>query len=655
MIEPHTTWMAPSPLWREARSAGDVDGLHTPALLRFATDSFMDDFVGLLESEPSRLGELRAVAETWRGPVAPLVPAASTPNFKRRIDRRKQVLTAGGNGLALAKKASPAGDTSKHLKLYQPAHQRFYLVAACLVCRIPGFPDRTLDPARPEVATFVLRRLRAAAHPDDPSSVHAPDECTEYAFVSSHQGTGWRRVNTTPGAGADVVVAGEQELPLSGVAFREDDGRRRRLLIGLVPVGRRDAYVGAPEIADDGSVVASSLPANSDQRPVIPRLFPLQAQSTGPWKSLLHQADRVRNQISTAGASDIYQAKPEDISGLKQATRTQLQTGSWYALLDFAKYLEQQLPTVWDALLGQSAMLNAGEQALVTKLASTKLSAPFIAELVKDTTYTAWDVSASLAAALVAASNSEQALEAVTAPYDRSKRGAGGPADWPTFIFPLADPDPNFNVPLPTEADVTALEDLVAAALPEQPTGPLPAPPNLHQPALDPRGNDWFVIRCVFQRPNCDPLAPPLVSSGTEPFQLAGFFDPDAPARPIRIGLPVDITPAGLRKFDKNTAFMISDALCGQLSRVRDHLTLGDLVLSVLPWPFHKDLPTSGPQGEPCEGSFGMICTLSLPIITLCALILLFVIVLVFDIIFHWIPYFFICFPLPRFGAKEST
>ena len=78
---------------------------------------------------------------------------------------------------------------------------------------------------------------------------------------------------------------------------------------------------------------------------------------------------------------------------------------------------------------------------------------------------------------------------------------------------------------------------------------------------------------------------------------MAGFFDPDAPARPIRIALPLDTSPAGLRKFDRNTAFMISDMLCGQIDRMKG-MTLGDLVLSVLPWPFHKDLPVARTAGR---------------------------------------------------------
>ena len=152
-----------------------------------------------------------------------------------------------------------------------------------------------------------------------------------------------------------------------------------------------------------------------------------------------------------------------------------------------------------------------------------------------------------------------------------------------------------------------------------------------------------------------DLSAPSVLSEPTETFQLAGFFDPDAPARPIRIALPIDTSPAGLRKFDKNTAFMMSDMLCGQIARMKG-ITLGDLIRTVLPWPLHKDL--SVPDGGACvQGAgleVGMICSLSIPIITICALILLMIIVSLLDIIFHWMPFFLICFPLPGFSSKPK-
>jgi hypothetical protein len=159
----------------------------------------------------------------------------------------------------------------------------------------------------------------------------------------------------------------------------------------------------------------------------------------------------------------------------------------------------------------------------------------------------------------------------------------------------------------------------------------------------------WYVVRFVYTRRDCGPLHPPTLSAPTQRFQLANFFDPDAPARPIRISLPIDTSPAGLRKFNKNTAFVISDLLCGQIQRAKG-LGLIDLVLAVLPWPFHKDLP-SGSSG-PCN--LGMICSLSIPIITICALIILTIMVTLLDLIFHWLPWFVICFPVLGFKGKKD-
>jgi hypothetical protein len=194
---------------------------------------------------------------------------------------------------------------------------------------------------------------------------------------------------------------------------------------------------------------------------------------------------------------------------------------------------------------------------------------------------------------------------------------------------------------------VDKLVALVTRALPADTGEAVPPPPVASRPVLDTR-EGAFQIRCVYERPFCGPLDPPLLSEPSAQFQLAGFFDPDAPARPIRIALPLDTSPAGLRKFDKNTAFMISDMLCGQLS-VAKKLTLGDLVLSILPWPFYRPLPKG--DVRPCPD--GMVCSFSIPHVTIVALLLLFIFATVLHAIFHWLPWFFTCFSLPGFKAKE--
>ncbi len=83
---------------------------------------------------------------------------------------------------------------------------------------------------------------------------------------------------------------------------------------------------------------------------------------------------------------------------------------------------------------------------------------------------------------------------------------------------------------------------------------------------------------------------------------------------------------------------------------------VADLVLSVLPWPFHKDLPQPDKTG-PCKKgdvNAGMYCSLSIPIVTLAALILMIIIVSLFDMFFKWVPYLFTCFPIPGFKGKKA-
>jgi hypothetical protein len=93
----------------------------------------------------------------------------------------------------------------------------------------------------------------------------------------------------------------------------------------------------------------------------------------------------------------------------------------------------------------------------------------------------------------------------------------------------------------------------------------------------------------------------------------------------------------------------MSDTLCGQVQKMGG-LGFVDLILSVLPFPLHAPLPKAG--DGPCAG--GLVCSFSIPIITICALILLIIFVKLLDMVFFWMPFFQICLPLPKFSAKES-
>lgn len=676
-------------MWPQAIGNADLfarqKSLRQPAILRFATDEFMDQFLKLLESDPSRLNELIAKPETWRGAYTEPEPVSQAPVFARKLQRLGLIAARNRNPLALTKTGETALIAKKKapkLKLYQPAHQRYYLVTSCLVCGRVGLPDKTLAPVRQERVGFVLRRLLPNGQLDirQPLPELNPDNWQqswdEYAFVAEQKEAGWKRI---PKVSSNNLAGGEEQLPLFAVNFEQDDERRRRLFAGLIPVAKRDAYLNASPVKQTGDPdPAVKPPALPD-----PRMMIVWSQVTEPWKRLIEQADaaRIMQGIKSLATDPprTFEDKPlsDDATALSasmKATREQIQTGSWYALLDLAKFLEEHIPPVWKKLHGESPLLTTAQTALITALTNTTLETNLRNALRLNTSYDNSKIRTNLKEALtsIRPANTTQAekiesdLDAVLRSYDR-----GAPdAMWPGFLFPLADSE--HAAPLPPQAagvvdDPNKLEDrlkridrlaqLIETALPEQSAGEAPAIPLAAKPVMDTR-DGWFVIRCVFERPSCGPLDPPLLSDPSVPFQMAGFFDPDAPARPIRIGLPIDTTPAGLRKFDKNTAFMISDVLCGQINRMKG-VTLGDLVRAVLPWPFHKDLSVPSGGIAPCKDtgdatlSAGMICSFSLPIITLCALIMLMVIVTLLDVIFRWIPYFLICFPLPGFKSKN--
>jgi hypothetical protein len=148
-------------------------------------------------------------------------------------------------------------------------------------------------------------------------------------------------------------------------------------------------------------------------------------------------------------------------------------------------------------------------------------------------------------------------------------------------------------------------------------------------PKLDPRPGTRYVLRCVFQRPNCGPLQPDVVSDPTDAFEIAAFFDFDAPARPIRITMPIDTSIAGLRKYRKNVGFLISNKLRQQMESITD---------------LKKAL--DGQLDQPPQFDLGTICSFSIPIITICALIVLVIFLILLNIVFWWLPFFRICFPI---------
>jgi hypothetical protein len=511
-------WVTASALWPHAlgtRKAGSTDRqrayMNRPALLRLPSDDFMDDLARLLETAPKTLSDYEAKGESFR-----VRPPGQAANWEPKPGTRK-------------------------LKLYQPVHGDFNLVAASLVCGIPGLPDRGVEKAHGDVVSFVLRRLDGN---DELAWVDAP---------AAKAGRTWSKA-VRPGE----VAKGEELLPLFPINFPDGD-LRRRLFVGLIPTASRETYRNA-------GVAASPPPAPADPKND-PRRLVLRSTVIDPIAALA--------KMNPSGA----------------ATKPAAEAASPTIVLALAEFLAENVPG-WTAILeGTDPAPNAPTISLFHTLENMR------ADRGRNLTWIA-------------------ALR--TAWFDRlvlcgEKDGSS------TLVVNLRDSD--------------AVTGYVSNALPEPAPAPAgtpsaPDPAEAEVPKLNPREEARYVLRCVFQRPQCGPLHQDVVSAPSRDFAIASFFDVDAPQRTVQISMPLDTSPAGLRKATKNVKFLLSDQLKQQMGRV------GEL----------KDIMDGKLEDESLD--IGLVCSFSIPIITICALIGLMILVQLLNIVFWWLPLFKICLPV---------
>lgn len=489
-------WVAAPPLWDPNVPAA----LRRPALLGFASDAFMEELAQDLGQKPPQLSARIAKAESARE-----APAGAPPDWK-----------------------PPAGA----LKLYQPAHGRFYLVAASLVCQLPGLPDHRVDTAADERTTFVLRRLTPQGG--------------ELAWVGPASGRRWEPV---PDAARKALVTGEELNPMFPQPFKEGD-RRRKLWLGLVPTASGETFQ-APELVP---------PANQ-------------------------QAD-MRVEL-------IEQRLVEPLDGLKALVAVGGEQGAavessrmW--LLDLAGELQANHRPVWDAL--QAGTTPGGTAGAVRNLLVNRLVSPG---------------GRTIAAALAQAWQQRDRINEEATPESTVNDHLG------------------FSTLSSSELKTALINNLGPKA-----SSPSATPPPQSIGKLEAVVGARYVIRCVYRRPRCGPLHRDVVSERSEPFAIAPFFDPDAPARPVRITLP-DTSLASLRKFKKNVGFALGKQLRKQLTQTGEMLDKKKLSPGL-------------------SFDLGELCSFSIPIITLCAFVVLMIMLSLLNIIFWWMPFLRICLPILR-------
>ncbi|MCU1500738.1 MAG: hypothetical protein JWM12_92 [Ilumatobacteraceae bacterium] len=482
---------------------------------------------------------------------------------------------SGPSGIGALVPTDGSGTFATPSVLYRPLHGCFYLVVGSLVCRRIGLPDREVLPQGQRVS-FVIRRVAAGG--------------AEQAWLPAS--SSWVATGLVDG-----LVAGEEQHPMHAASVDAvaatgpsahllglDDPGRRQVHYGYVPVTGRSA--ATPPLADPLGALATDDDAQAGDDP---RVMEFRLRIAGAWSSLVAAAA-----ITTPPGAPVDVHEP-----------------SLFLLLDLADWLGKYLPEVLDGLTGTSQVASDAPAALALQQYLD------IDVDVTDTTQTP-------------AVTTKQKLGTVLAELvSFAPLVTGQPHDLPTDLYDV-------SLGLPTDffdklnGSTAGNAGLVGAALNEDNPKVKPAklPPELTG-AIVPRSDDpaatadRFVMRLVYEHEPCDPV----LSKPSAVVRFAGNYDPDAPARQIRIELP---DPAHLRRFTRGVAIDMPPALRNMLDRVT-------------PKMLKEEAP--GPAGQ---WSIGMICSFSLQIIMLVAFIVMFIFLILLNIVFWWLPFLKICFPVPK-------
>jgi hypothetical protein len=144
-----------------------------------------------------------------------------------------------------------------------------------------------------------------------------------------------------------------------------------------------------------------------------------------------------------------------------------------------------------------------------------------------------------------------------------------------------------------------------------------------------------YQVRCFIRVEPGDGCPPRIVWSPPSPaFTIKPWYESgDAP--PIQIELP-PLTPERMRDLKPNVAFKVPP----EIQQFMDKLNLQNLL--------------DGEAKKRVGVKFGMICGFSIPLITICAFIVLQIFLVLLHIVFFWLPFIRICIPFPVITSESE-
>jgi hypothetical protein len=418
----------------------------------------------------------------------------------------------------------------------------------------------------------------------------------EQGWVNEGDTRGWNSIDPKKG-----LVAEEEILPMNPVtvctektpglaAYRIGGSCSRLIYHGYLPVGNRDKYTATKKYTPAANQTNEQLFSTY--------LTEVRTDDVGDFEDADGGFRAGEFDTRVIDAWEQYNTLapptiPKDLLRRKDA--------AYYIVVDMADFVRRALPDVWDALIKRYAGNPNPDQGLQTN-----------EKILYDMLTTG------AAASVVNGGALGRAMYDVRTIVE---------ADSP-FLLPAADSIPE-TYSLGTLPGT--LKTLVINALGETP--PTQMKINNEYAELlreqvrvpKPEGSVRYAIRLIY---TYDPECPPLVSEPSADIQFSRFFDGDAPSRKVRIEAP---QLKDLRKFKPGVGIQMDKDLRDVLNRVHKGL---------------KDDEDLG--GQSVDWELGMICSFSIQIVFLVALIVMFIFLILLNIVFWWLPFLKICLPIPK-------
>jgi hypothetical protein len=487
---------------------------------------------------------------------------------------------------------------SGKIKLFQPLHGCYYLVTASLVCRQVGLPDRTVKGSQGETTGFVIRRWVGNE---------------EQGWVNEGDTRGWNTVDPKKG-----LVDEEEILPMNpvsvctektpGLAAYQISGSCERVVYhGYLPVGNRDKYTATKKYIPAANQTNEQLFSTYLTEVRTDDVGNLEDANGG------FRASEFDTRVIAAWTAYTTPPPPSNppiitppLSDVRRRTQA-----AYYIVVDMADFVRRALPDVWAALTNlydgkpnPDQGLQANQQVLYDLLTTGAAAAVVNGNALGRAMY---DVKG------IVEADSPFLLPVASSIPDTYALGAL-PKD------PASPPDPNqdlkqavINALSETPATQMKINNEYAELLREQVRVPKP------------ETSVRYALRLIY---TYDPECPPLVSEPSPNIEFSRFFDSDAPSRKVRIEAP---QLKDLRKFKPGVGIQMDKDLRDVLNRVHKGLKDGE------------DL-----GGQSVDWELGMICSFSIQIVFLVALIVMFIFLILLNIVFWWLPFLKICLPIPK-------